>query len=178
MAIGTFKPTLPSVLETRSDPVIVGADEIAGLIAAARRAPKGRARLMLHPDRSDPLHEMVIALPPTSCDHPHINYKSGKSFLAMSGQFAVMRFSDDGQDIETIVLSAGGWPGARLVRLRAPAWHTIVPLAGDIVFLETIIGPFEGNRFAPWFPPEAEIDARRAFADRLRARARGVASLL
>lgn len=170
-----FTPRTPSVLVTETDPVTVGAAEIAAVIAAAKAAPNGRARLMLHTGEADTLHEMVIALPPTSCDHPHINFKSGKSFLALSGQFAVMHCSDDGSVVTPVVLSAGPWPGARMTRLRAPAWHTIIPLAGDTAFLETIIGPFEGNRWAPWFPPEIDTPARAVFTDRFRALAREAA---
>ena len=175
---GNFKLVSPAVLETTADPATVGASDIAGVIAAARKAPQGRARLILHPDRNDSLHEMVIALPPRSCDHPHINFKSGKSFCALSGCFAVMVFSDDGQQITPVVLSAGTWAGARMTRLRAAAWHTIIPLDGDTVFLETIIGPFEGNQFAPWFPGEAESAEREAFAERLRTIARKAAEQL
>jgi len=168
-----FSPTTPSVFETAADPVLVGAADISGLVTASRAAPNGRARIILHPDRDDSLHEMIIALPPDSCDHPHINFKSGKSFLALSGQFAVMHFSDDGNTIEPFVLSAEpGWFGARLVRLRKPAWHTIIPLAGDTVFLETIIGPFEGNRFAPWFPKSDQPQDRADWAAKLRRIAR------
>jgi cupin fold WbuC family metalloprotein len=121
---------------------------------------------------------MVIALPPSSCDHPHINFKSGKSFLALSGRFALMRFSEDGEPLRPIVLSAGPWPGARMVRLRRPTWHTIVPLEGDTVFLETIAGPFTGNRFAPWFPDASEASRREQAAERLRLAAREAAALL
>lgn len=164
-----FSAVSPSVLETADDPAVVGADDIGRVIVAAKAAPNGRARLILHPTREDALHEMVIALPSTSCDHPHINFKSGKSFLALSGRFAVMLGSDDGSVIRPIVLSAGPWPGARMARLRAPAWHTIIPLEGDTVFLETIIGPFEGNRWAPWFPGEEDGQGRRRFTERFRA---------
>ena len=171
-----FKPVSASVLETTDDPATVGPADIARVIEAARAAPNGRARLILHPTREDNLHEMVIALPPTSCDHPHINFKSGKSFLALSGRFAVMHCSNDGEQIRPIVLSAGPWPGARMTRLRGAAWHTIIPLDGDTVFLESIIGPFEGNRWAPWFPDEQHPDDRHRFADRLREIARAAAA--
>jgi cupin fold WbuC family metalloprotein len=171
--IGRFRSTTLAVFETETDPVVVSGDDIAALTAAARQAPAGRARLILHPDRDDTLHEMVIALPPNSCDHPHINFKSGKSFLALSGQFAVMVFSDDGSAIRPIVLSADSrWPGARLTRLRRPAWHTIIPLSSDTVFLETIVGPFTGNQFAPWFPPADRADERTAWSEKLRRLAR------
>jgi cupin fold WbuC family metalloprotein len=173
-----FNSTTPSVLETADDPVVVGAKEISGVIAAARAAANGRARLILHTGAADTLHEMVIAIPPTSCDHPHINFKSGKSFLALSGQFAVIRFSDDGAKIEATVLSDGTWPGARIARLRAAAWHTIIPLAGETAFLETIIGPFEGNQWAPWFPGENDPAGREHFATRLRLIARDAVARL
>src|SRR5262245_24568508 len=136
-SIRGFTHVSPGVLETRGDPVAIGSSQIAALSEIARSAPAGRARLLLHASRDDALHEMVIALPPESCDHPHINFRSGKSFVALSGQFALLHCSEDGKDIDPIILSAGPWPGERLARLRAPAWHTIVPLAGDTVFLET-----------------------------------------
>lgn len=169
-AIGAFRPVSAAVYETDADPVVVTWGDIDGLVAAAPQAPAGRARLLLHPDRNDTLHEMVIALPKHSCDHPHINFKSGKSFLALSGQFAVMVCSDDGSQVDPIVLSADAqrWPGGRIARLRAPAWHTIIPLAGDTVFLETIAGPFTENRFATWFPDADQPGEREKWAQKLR----------
>jgi cupin fold WbuC family metalloprotein len=168
-----FRATSPFVLESMDDPVSFGAADIATLIETAKTSPTGRCRMLLHPERADSLHEMVIALPFTSCDHPHINDRSGKSFCALSGQFAVVHFSDDGSKIGAVVLSAGEWPGQRMVRLRKPCWHTIIPMAGDTVFLETISGPFLGNRFAPWFPGEDDPQGREAFAGKLRALVRG-----
>jgi cupin fold WbuC family metalloprotein len=174
-----FNSIMPAVFETSADPVLMADTDIAALIAAARTAPDRRARILLHGDRDDSLHEMVITLPPDSCDHPHINFKSGKSFLALSGRFAVMRFSDDGRTIEPFVLSAEPrWPGTRMVRLRAPAWHTIIPLEGDTVFLETIIGPFEGNRFADWFPGNDQPQARADWTSKLRTAARHAATII
>jgi hypothetical protein len=88
-----------------------------------------------------------------------------------------MRCSDDGREIRPIVLSADNqWPGARMTRLRKPAWHTIIPLAGDTVFLESIIGPFEGNRFADWFPVHDRAEERQEWVARLRSIARSVAA--
>lgn len=169
VTIAGFVGQSASVYESGNDPVVISQDQIDALIDAARAAPDGRARLLLHPDRNDSLHEMVIALPADSCDHPHINFRSGKSFLALSGQFAVLRCSDDGSQIVATVLAAPPWHGAKLVRLRAPAWHTIIPLHGDVVFLETISGPFTGNRFADWFPGASDVAGRAAAVQRLRA---------
>jgi cupin fold WbuC family metalloprotein len=172
-----FYGTTQAVFETDADPVVVSSTDIRTLVESARLAPQGRARLILHPAREDSLHEMVIALPQDSCDHPHINFKSGKSFLALSGQFALIYFSDDGSMINPVVLSAEDrLPGARLARLRKPAWHTIIPLAGDTVFLESIIGPFEGNKFATWFPDTKQPREREAWIDKLRKIAKRAAN--
>jgi cupin fold WbuC family metalloprotein len=167
--IADFRQVIPSVFEADADPVIVSENDIAELVFVARASPQRRARLILHPHRDDSLHEMIIALPPDSCDHPHINFKSGKSFLALSGQFAVVIFSDDGSKVQSVVLSADRrMAGARIVRLRQPSWHTIIPLGGDTVFLETISGPFTGNRFAPWFPNANQVTQRAARIEELR----------
>ena len=174
---GGFRRTTQAVFETDADPVIVASTDIKALAESARFAPQGRARLILHPTREDSFHEMVIALPPDSCDHPHINFKSGKSFMALSGQFALICFSDDGSAIKPVVLSAEDrLAGAKMVRLRKAAWHTIIPLAGDTVFLESIIGPFEGNRFATWFPDASRPSEREAWIEKLRKVAKAAAN--
>jgi cupin fold WbuC family metalloprotein len=177
MSVRGFSTVTPAVFQAESDPVTVDREQIAATIAVARAQPNGRARLLLHENREDSLHEMIIALPATSCDHPHINYKSGKSFTAVSGQFAVMCFSDDGSDATAIVLSAGEWPGACMARLQKPTWHTIIPLEGDTAFIETVVGPFMGNYFAEWFPP-AGTEQRPAAEERLRRLARDAADRL
>ena len=173
--IAGYNKVSASVFEGEDDPVVVTRDAVQQVIEAAKQAPNGRARLILHDGAQDNLHEMVIALPATSCDHPHINFRSGKSFLALSGLFAVMHFSDDGSQITPIVLDADEKRGAVMTRLRGAAWHTIIPMEGDTAFLETNLGPFTGNQFAPWFPPEGP--ERDAYADDLRARARRAAVL-
>ena len=177
MSVRDFSAVAPAVFQADGDPVIVDRDQIEAMIAVARTQPNGRARLLLHENLQDSLHEMIIALPATSCDHPHINYKSGKSFTAVSGQFAVMCFSDDGSETTAVVLSAGAWRGAYMTRLQRPAWHTIIPLEGDTAFIETIVGPFTGNTFAEWFPA-AGTERRLAAEDRLRRLAREAADRL
>ena len=169
-----FRRSAASVFETDADPAMVDRAQLTNLVAAARVQDNRRARLLLHSGRDDSLHEMIIALPFESCDRPHINFRSGKSFCALSGQFAVICFSDDGQSATPVILSSTGQAGALIVRLRRPIWHTIIPLQGDTVFMETISGPFTGNQFAPWFP-EPGTDAHAAEVDRLRTLCRAAA---
>jgi cupin fold WbuC family metalloprotein len=178
MPLKGFSEESPFAFRSEIDPAVVSQKEIEELVIAARGTSTGRSRLLLHADSESILQEMVIALPSDSCDHPHIKYKSGKTFLALSGRFAVMCCSDDGTEISAHVLTAGAWPGARLCHLRAPVWHTIIPLAGDTVFLETIIGPFTGNRFANWFPDRSDADAHLGFVEKLRRIAKTAAAAL
>jgi cupin fold WbuC family metalloprotein len=152
METSRFVKLSESVFQVVEDPAVINDSDVESLVQAAAKTQAGRARILLHEAAEDTFHEMVIALPYTSCDHPHINFKSGKSFLAMSGTFAVVTFSDDGQQSCPHVVSADLDCVGKIVRLNAAVWHTIIPLRGDVVFLESIAGPFEGNRFADWFP--------------------------
>ncbi|EFL89528.1 WbuC family cupin fold metalloprotein [Ahrensia sp. R2A130] len=165
-----FTTVNPSVFTGEGDGVTVTAQAVAAVCTAAKLAPNGRARLILHHGADDILHEMIIALPPTSCDHPHINFRSGKSFMALSGRFAVMRFTDEGDLLPPVILDAAGKNAAIMMRLRTPVWHTIIPLEGEVAFLETNSGPFTGNFFAEWFP--AEDGEREVYTENLRRAAR------
>ena len=152
----------------KNDPCLVGDSHIEGLLNQAKQAPNGRARLLLHEDETSSLHEMVIALPATSFDRPHINFKSGKSFVALRGIFVVVLFLEEGGVAHLEVLSNDS-VGNRLLRLNKPMWHTIVPLEGPCVFLETIIGPFEGNKFAPFSPSVTDESDFSRFANETRS---------
>ena len=144
---------LSAAVEVATTPfVVVNEALIDRTIGRARNAPQRRARVLLHPGQEDSLHEMLIALPRESCDVPHINFKSGKSFHIVRGEMAVMLFADDGSEVLPCRLGASSTDSCRIVRLNQPHWHTIIPLTDYVVFVETIIGPFTGNQFADWAP--------------------------
>ena len=166
-SLGTVEEVSPAVAVTTSPLVVVTGDLIDRTVERARIAPQQRARVLLHPGQDDSLHEMLIALPQASCDVPHINFKSGKSFHVVRGDMAVMTFSSDGELVIPTLLGATLPSSGRMVRLNQPFWHTIIPLSDYVVFVETIIGPFTGNRFAPW-APSADETAWEAFADSVR----------
>jgi glucose-6-phosphate isomerase len=100
---------------------------------------------------------MVIALPRESCDVPHINFKSGKSFHVVEGELIAMLFSEDGREVTAVPLAASDNKRGRMLRLIKPHWHTIIPLTEYTVFIETIIGPFSGNQFAPWVEAKGTV---------------------
>ena len=147
-----FAELSPAVEVAITPFVVVDEAMIDRTVARARNAPNRRARVLLHPGQEDSLHEMLIALPLESCDVPHINFKSGKSFHIVRGEMAVMLFADDGSEVLPCRLGASPTDSRRMVRLNQPCWHTIIPLTDYVVFIETIIGPFTGNQFAEWSP--------------------------
>ncbi|MDO8788016.1 MAG: WbuC family cupin fold metalloprotein [Sulfuritalea sp.] len=169
----TFKE-LGAAVEVATSPFVV-VDEalIDRTIERARQAPQRRARVLLHPGQDDSLHEMVIALPQESCDVPHINFKSGKSFHVVRGEMAVMIFADNGSEVTPCRLGEGTSGQGRMVRLNRPCWHTVIPLSDYVVFIETILGPFTGNQFAQWAPAPDGTEPWSVFADSLREIATG-----
>jgi hypothetical protein len=55
-----------------------------------------------------------------------------------------------------------------MIRLNQPYWHTIIPLTEHLAFIESIIGPFTGNQFAPWAPSPDQGAAGRPLQPRAR----------
>lgn len=170
--LGSEFAELSAAVEVATTPFVVVNDALIDrTITRARDAPHRRARVLLHPGQEDSLHEMLIALPRESCDVPHINFKSGKSFHIVRGEMAVMLFADDGSEVLPCRLGALPSDSRRMVRLNRPYWHTIIPLTDYVVFIETIIGPFTGNRFTEWSPnPDSAewggfVASLRAIAD-------------
>lgn len=159
-------PNLSGVFAVQEEPMVLSRDHIQALLFEAEKTGKKRARLLLHKNVDDSLHEMIIALPKDSFDRPHINFKSGKSFLALHGAFAVVSFSEKGDMNPPKILSADS--GNIMVRFNSPTWHTIVPISGPCVFLETIIGPFQGNHFAPFSPEVQNEKSFLEYANRIR----------
>ena len=172
-ATTAFEPREPHVFAARGAEALVGDQAVADLVAAASESPNRRARLLLHRSPDDSLHEMVIALPATSCDRPHINFRSGKSFHVVRGAMAVILFSDDGRERYAVRLDAARGGAPFMIRLNVPRWHTIVPFTDPVVFVETIAGPFTGNRFADWAPTDMDSAEGRSFAETLRTLANG-----
>jgi cupin fold WbuC family metalloprotein len=171
-AIVGFQPAaFPGVYENSSDIVTLSRKHAASLVTAAKASPRGRARLLLHRSRDDTLHEMLIALPASSCDIPHLNFKSGKSFHVVEGTMAVVVCSRDGGEITAHLLSDHEPGLPYMLRLNSPSFHTIIPLTGYAVFVEIISGPFQGNQFVEWAGPDPRSGATPEAAAKIRAAA-------
>jgi cupin fold WbuC family metalloprotein len=160
---------LSSAVEAATSPIVLlDRALIERVIARAKVAPRRRDRVLLHRSAEESLHEMLIALPRESCDIPHMNFRSGKSFHVVHGSMVVMVFSDDGSSVTPYRADTDSCTAAKMVRLNDPYYHTIISLTDYVVFVETNMGPFTGNKFAPWAPLDMDSEAGRQFVEGLR----------
>jgi glucose-6-phosphate isomerase len=90
------------------------------------------------------------------------------SCLVLKGELTVVLFDDAGRETRRIELAADAARPFAL-RIGPDVWHMPVCRTEQVVFYETLTGPFERDRvnvWAPWSPPE---DDREAIARYLRS---------
>lgn len=155
---------------TRSACASVSPRDIEQLIAEARTAPLRRARICLHPDTSDVLHEMVIALSGETYVAPHRHSGKSESFHLLAGEIEVVVFNEEGRPVERHHLSADDPTLPRIMRLQRPVWHSVIVRTEFAVVHETTNGPFrkEDTEFAPWAPDPTDAAACSAYQAMLR----------
>ena len=145
---------------------------IAFLKRAAVDAPRHRARINLHGNSADSLHQMIIAIRSNSYIRPHKHLGKCESFHIVSGSMDVVVFTEEGDVSHVISLSADAQGDARIYRMSDSLFHTLI-IHSDIVVLHEITnGPFvlNGAIFAPFSPPEGDEAAIAIFTAELRRR--------
>jgi len=90
---------------------------------AAARSPRLRAHRNFHPELTDPVQRLAIAMEPGTYIRPHRHPHTFELLLALSGRFVVLTFDDLGYVTRRIVLgeecTALEWmpgPGMRFCR--------------------------------------------------------------
>ena len=127
--------------------VVIGAEFVNGLRRYARCQNSGRARLLLHGDETNPLHEMVIAARPFTLWPPHRHDGDGQSWTAVHGTIAYVEFEGSNEISDIIILDPRKRFHLRQVKRK---WYTIVPLTDMSVYLETRLGRPHGSIFSDW----------------------------
>jgi cupin fold WbuC family metalloprotein len=146
------------VYYAKGDIVTFGAADLAFLIEQTGRNPRKRARLCMHRNVSDPLHEMIIVNLRDTYVRPHKNTNKPKSFRMLDGMMDVVVFDDAGKVTHVTRLGsyASGYPS--YFRLHETRFHTLRTLTPAGVFQETTRGPFAAGDtvFAEWAPDDED----------------------
>ena len=134
------------------------------LIAKAKNAPRKRAHFNLHPELSDPVQRLCIAMEPGTYvrPHRHADPATWEVLIILRGSLALNIFDDQGKVLERTVISAQG--PVRAIEIPQSAWHAPASLESGSVVFEIKQGPYKqpapGN-FAPWAPEEGQPEAAR-----------------
>lgn len=137
------------------DPDFVYDAVIPELKQAAAESPLKRARLCLHRDKSEAVHEMLIVLAGDVYIRPHRHLNKTESFHLIEGRASVVFFDETGQ-VERNVRLSRDRGDAFLYRIGAPVYHTQLIWSDFVVFYECTRGPFlaEETEYASWAPEE------------------------
>ena len=126
------------------------------LMRSAYEADMKRARLCLHHNPEDPLHEMVIVFHRDTLVRPHRHHGKSESFHVIFGELDVILYDDHGRPVQAVRLGCPGSGKSLMYRLSGPLWHSVVVHSEYAAIHEVTNGPFrpEESDFAPWAPTD------------------------
>jgi cupin fold WbuC family metalloprotein len=140
-------------------------------VRQARSSPRKRVIVRFH-EHEEGLQRMLNAVEPESYvrPHRHVAVYKPEAFVALRGSLLVIRFADDGAPLEGIVVSPDG--PVKGVDIPQRAWHCFIALKSGTVIFEVSQGPYDpttAKEYAPWSPPEEDVEAGQEFIARMRA---------
>jgi cupin fold WbuC family metalloprotein len=168
-----FRFTTPEVIYTDRLFITAGPDEVTLLKRQAAVTPKRRCRLCAHPTPEAAQQEMLIAMQGDSYVRPHRHRGKSESLTVLEGVADAVLFDEMGAIRAVIHMTPYADGGQFFYRMPEGLYHGLVFRSPWFVYLETTAGPFDPARTepAPWAPPETEVEAGRAYAAALTARA-------
>jgi cupin fold WbuC family metalloprotein len=138
---------------------LYSAKTLAELTREARRSPRLRKNLNVHPVLEDAIQRLFHAMEPDTYVRPHRHARptGWELMVAVRGAFSVLRFNAAGTVQDRADLRAGD--GDCAVEIPAYAWHSVVSLEPGTVMFEVKPGPYsplEDKEFAAWAPSEGD----------------------
>ncbi|WP_323111133.1 WbuC family cupin fold metalloprotein [Klebsiella variicola] len=98
---------------------------------AAASTPRLRAHRNFHPELSDPVQRLAIAMEPGTYIRPHRHRHTFELLLPLKGRFVVLNFDDNGVVTRRVVLGET----CTALEMEAGTWHTVLSLdPGGMVF--------------------------------------------
>jgi cupin fold WbuC family metalloprotein len=155
----------PDVFLAEGPIATIGATEIAMLRAAVGNSAKRRIRINMHPSSDDGLHEMMIAIAPSSYIRPHKHPGKSEAFHIIEGRVDIVVFGDTGDIERVIALEAKGGRHPFYYRMSAAYFHTLIIHSDLLVVHEITNGPFrpEDTLYAAFAPDENDATKAAAF---------------
>ena len=134
------------------DRVMISRDIMDQLVEESKKNGDCDIRISLHKSPDDDFHNMIILQNKNKYYRPHRHQKKVEVYQIIEGKMALFIFNDDGEVIESDVLST---EENFIYRIPAKTWHVTIPLTKFVIFHESKPGPFlrEGDSiFANWAP--------------------------
>ncbi len=130
-------------------------DDLKQQSSAAASAPRLRAHRNFHPELSDPVQRLAIAMEPGTYIRPHRHPHTFELLLPLSGRFVILNFDEQGVVTRRVVL------GEECVALEMDAgtWHSVLSLDHGGLIFEVKHGgyqPVTEQDSAAWAPAEGE----------------------
>jgi len=137
---------------------LITAYDLRQLSEQAANSPRLRANHNLHPELSDPVQRLAIAMAPGTYVRPHRHPHTFELLTALSGRFLVLHFDEAGYVTRRVVLGEE----CKLLETDADTWHAVLSMDKDGVIFEVKHGgyqPVTEHDSAPWAPAENKPEA-------------------
>ena len=144
----------------------INKSHIEFLKSKVKKTKKKRARICLHKDIKDNLHEMIIILSKETYIRPHKHLNKVESLHVIEGSADVIFFNDYGKIINCVRLSK---KKNFFYRLSNSKYHTFKIKTKNFIFHETTEGPLIKNRtvYAKWSPEENNLKRAKQYINSL-----------
>ena len=136
--------------------VIQDAD-LQTLTRAAKSSSRRRSHLNIHPQESDAIQRLCLAMEPGTYVRPHRHSETGKweLLVIIQGAAEVLLFQSDGLLNERILLRETA--ANRIIEIPEQAWHSVIAKQDKTILFEVKPGPYtplDDKHFADWAPAE------------------------
>jgi cupin fold WbuC family metalloprotein len=120
-----------------------------------------RARICVHHDDHDSIHEMFVALSSKGYVRPHCHVGKAESGFAVEGKAIIVFFDSDGNVTDHFLCAPQGENSVAYYHIQAGKIHTQLVLTDIFIFHEVLPGPFDQNSsfFPEWAPRGGEAAA-------------------
>lgn len=155
-----------------ADLKLIDAALLDAVSAEAKASPRLRKNRNFHPADDHPGHRLLNAIEPGSYiqPHRHLDPLKDETMVVLRGCLGLVIFDDAGQVRRGVILGPGG--AALGVDIPHGAWHTVLALEPNTVFLEAKAGPYlplTEEEKSSWAPAEGapEVAAYLAWLEGL-----------